>query len=360
MGDRWAARRSATFPALVGLARQPVDWSVFEYLDRLRRLQGASLDALGFGPEVTHSVSALKQPGLELKRYVALPDARVPFLLVPAPIKRSYIFDLCPEVSVVKRCMTADARVFMIEWQPAHAEYGLAQCVGRILLACKEAAGNEPVVLVAHSLGGLLATIFAALHPSRVRALILIAAPLHFGPDAGVFHNAVISTDWQDVPESVPGSYISTVSFQLAPKAFGWERSVDFVRSAVNLETLRNHLRVQRWTLDEYAMPRQLYTDIVQLVVREDRFVGGKLIVGGHAALPCRITAPLLCVVDPLCTIVPRQAVQPFIEAVGTSDTSVFDYGREAGVGLQHVGPLVGRRAHVDLWPSILRWVATR
>jgi polyhydroxyalkanoate synthase len=35
----------------------------------------------------------------------------------------------------------------------------------------------------------------------------------------------------------------------------------------------------------------------------------------------------------------------------------VLHYEGDVGVSLQHVGPLVGRRAHVLLWPKIAEWI---
>ena len=92
-------------------------------------------------------------------------------------------------------------------------------------------------------------------------------------------------------------------------------------------------------------MPRRLFAELVHLLVREDRFVRGRLMVGGKRAAPSRITAPVLGVVDSHCSIVPPQAVQPFLDAAGSADKSLLEYQSEAGVCLQHVGPLVGKRA---------------
>lgn len=336
------------------------DWAAFENLDHLRRLQGAGFDALGFGPIESRGEEVFSEPGVSLKRYRARPNARPPLLLVPAPIKRSYIFDLSPAVSVVQRCAASGARVFLLQWQPASPDFGLAEFGDRLILDCLEAAGGEPPILVAHSLGGLLAAIFAALHPERIRGLIVLAAPFHFGADAGIFGRTVANVDLGQLPESVPGSFISTMSFRASPETFGWERWLDLVQSFPDAETLRNYLRVERWTLDEFAMPRRLFADLVHLLVHEDRFVRDRLVIGGNAAAPARITAPLLCVLDPDCSIVPRQAVQPFLDAAGSRDKSVLEYRREAGVCLQHVGPLVGKRAHARLWPEILHWIETR
>ena len=38
----------------------------------------------------------------------------------------------------------------------------------------------------------------------------------------------------------------------------------------------------------------------------------------------------------------------------------VLRYDGERGPALQHLGPLVGPRAHARLWPEILDWVADR
>jgi polyhydroxyalkanoate synthase len=35
----------------------------------------------------------------------------------------------------------------------------------------------------------------------------------------------------------------------------------------------------------------------------------------------------------------------------------VLHYEGDVGVSLQHVAPLVGRRAHALLWPGILDWI---
>jgi polyhydroxyalkanoate synthase len=145
-----------------------------------------------------------------------------------------------------------------------------------------------------------------------------------------------------------------------SPETFSWERSLDLLQSSLDPAALRNHFRVERWTLDEFAMPRRLFAELAQLLGREDRFVRGTLRVGRQLAAPSRIDVPVLCIADPRCRIAPRQAVQPFLDAIATADKSLLEYEREVGVCLHHVGPLVGRRAHSVLWPEILRWVGAR
>src|SRR3546814_9678030 len=69
--------------------------------------------------------------------------------------------------------------------------FGLAEYADRFILDClnviEDDIGASQTFLAGHSLGGTLAAIFSTLHPERVRGLVLLEAPLHFGPDGGAF-----------------------------------------------------------------------------------------------------------------------------------------------------------------------------
>lgn len=277
-----------------------MNWALFESLDRARRVQGAWLDVAGIGPRETPYSVAHSEPGLTLRRYRPGEERGPTILIVPAPIKRPYIWDLAPEVSVVQRCLSAGARVFLADWQDAPPDFGLHEYAERLILDCLDAAGGEATILVGHSLGGLFAAIFAALHPERVRGLVLLASPLHFGAHAPAFGKMAAGLEGEDLPDSLPGSFLSTASLHAAPGPFGWERWTDGILSVADARGLRTHLQVERWTLDEFALPRRLVAELISLIVREDRFARGTLKIGGRSAAPARLSAPLLCVLDPL------------------------------------------------------------
>jgi polyhydroxyalkanoate synthase len=334
-----------------------VDWGLFEQLDRVRRAQGSLLDAIGLGPLEAPYEEIHREPGMALRRYGDAKAGGPLVLVVPAPIKRPYIWDLVPEVSAVRRLLAAGARVLLADWQPAPSAFGLAEYADRLLLAGLDAARAERAVLLAHSLGGLFAAIFATLHPERVRGLGLLAAPLHFGAETPVFNAMVARLDAANLPEALPGSFLSAASANAAPDTFGSERLLDALLAAADAARLRTHLLVERWALDEFALPRRLVAELAMQIVREDRFMRGSLQVGARAALPAHLVAPLLCVHDPRCRLVPPAAVLPFVEAAASRDKTVLRYEGDVGVALQHVGPLVGRNAHAALWPRVLEWI---
>jgi polyhydroxyalkanoate synthase subunit PhaC len=333
-----------------------VDWTLCEQLDRLRRQQGMLLDALGLGPVEAPYREVFKAPGASLRRYGGGGETGPIVLIVPAPIKRPYIWDLAPEVSAVRRCLARGMRVYLVDWQPAPPRFGLAEYASRLIRDCLDAAGASRAVLLAHSLGGLLAAVFAALHPERVQGLALLAAPLHFGAETRVFRAMVAGLDPGALPDALPGSFLSMASLAAAPDTFGADRVADALASAADPAAWRTHLQVERWALDEFALPRGLVSDLATQIVREDRFARGTLRIGRRSAAPSRIAAPLLCVVDPRCRLVPPASVLPVVEAAGSRCKTVLHYEGDIGVSLQHVGPLVGRRAHALLWPKILDW----
>ena len=74
-------------------------------------------------PLETPSRAALTEPCLTLKAYPAGPDTGPVLLLVPAPIKRAYLWDLASWASVVRQCIATGLRVYLLQWeQPAERE----------------------------------------------------------------------------------------------------------------------------------------------------------------------------------------------------------------------------------------------
>ena len=341
-------------------------WALLEPIDRMRRWQGRVLDALGLGPIETPSRVVHSQPGVTLKVYGTAGDNGPVVLLVPAPIKCAYIWDLVPWASVVQQCLRGGARVYLIQWErPGAVEqgFGLAEYADRLLLDCLDAiameGGRAPAVVAGHSLGGTLVAIFSALHPERMRGLILLGAPLHFGPDVGALDRlaAAVPSGLMDVSGNVPGSFLDLVSVLAFPIAFEAARWADWVVSLPDLGALDTHLRVERWTFDEMPLAARLFREVVEALYREDRFLRGTLRVRGRRAAPDAITAPLLSVVDARCPIAPPRSVLPFHLAVGSPERRLLWYEGDTGVALRHLGMLVGRSAHRRLWPEIVRWI---
>ena len=337
-------------------------------LDRVRRSQGRLLDAVGLGPSEALWDVAAEWDAVRLRRYAGHGRSAGTVLVVPAPIKRPYIWDLAPHASAIRRLLEAGLSVFLADWRrpgPRDAWRGLEEYADRLLLRCVDAvaaaSGRESVVLAGHSLGGTLAAAFAARRPERVRGLLLIEAPLRFGAGAGAFaplvaaapHARAVTT----ATGNVAGSFLDAVTSLAAPVTFQGERHGDLLRSLADPRALALHLRVQRWMLDEFPLPARLFEDVVERLYRDDELMRGELVLAGERVSPARVTAPLLTVVNPMSRIIPPASVLPFQDAARSERKRTLWYRGDRGVALQHAGALVGPSAHRELWPQIVAWV---
>lgn len=334
-------------------------------LDGLRRMQGNALAALGLGPrECRHSVVARGRLW-RLRDYGGAGDGP-PLLIVAAPIKHPYVWDLRPSVSVVRRCLAAGLRVFLLEWLPASrgtADAGLEAYAGQALAEAvaeisRRTDGAKPV-LMGHSLGGTFAAIHGALAGDSLSGLVLLSAPLCFAPGSGRFRDALVSLlpDSLAAIDVVPGSLLTGICVWAAPDIFVWSRAADAGLGLTDPEALAVQAGVERWSLDELPLSGRLVREIFEQLYREDRLCRGRLEIAGRRLGPAALRLPTLAAVNAADGIAPPASVRPFVDSLPTAPSRVLAYEGEAGVGLQHLAVLLGRKAHAQLWPQIIEWL---
>jgi polyhydroxyalkanoate synthase len=221
---------------------------------------------------------------------------------------------------------------------------------------------NHKSILMGHSLGGTLAAIYAASAPATVGGLLLLSAPLCFGAGESVFRDALVSLVPDPVSRSnpYPGSILSLASMAASPVTFIRSRFTDAIQSAVDPVALDIHARVERWALDEVALPGKLVSEIIELLYRENHFCRGILNVERRKIGPENLSAPTLAIVNMADLVAPLDSVSPIGEALGSERFRIIEYPGERGLGLQHLGILVGRYAHAQVWPQIIDWIGVQ
>lgn len=348
---------------------------LFESFDRIRKFQGTALDQLGLGPHESDYRIIYTRPGVRVRHYgpepgqeMASETAAPALLIVPAPIKQAYIWDLIPDRSVVCRALDHGFAVYMLEWAVPDAQttaWGLEDYTDSMLADCMDAvalhAGAERIFLAGHSLGGIFAALQGTCRPQKIAGLILIEAPLHFAEATGEFNKLFklgVSVD-SVIPasECIPGSLLGMISATASPQAFLLDRYLDYMASQGNRADMETHWRVERWTLDEMPLPRKLFDDIAVQLYRDDKFMRGELQFGATALHPGAATAPLFTVYDPSSRIIPAESILDFYHAAGSREKALMPYLGDTGVALQHVGVLVGASAHREIWPRVFDWM---
>lgn len=341
----------------------------FAVIDVLRRTQGNTLGAFGLSPtECPYRIVASGQQW-RLRDYAEheASSSFLSLLIVAAPIKRPYIWDLAPSTSAIRYCLREHLHVFLLEWLPASRRSGnnglveyaqaISECVVKV---SNETQGTKPF-LIGHSLGGTLAAIYSALAPESVRGLVLLGAPLCFQSDTSRFRDALVSLVPSALSEAepFPGSLLSHASALASPDTFIWSRLRDAVLSMNDHQALDIHARIERWALDEIPLPGKLVHQIIEWLYRENRFCSGTLTVGGTLIGPSNVLVPTLAVVNIADDVAPLVSVAPFADAMPAGKARIIEYPGEAGVRLQHLGILVGREAYAQVWPQIISWLNT-
>ena len=308
-------------------------------------------------------------PGARLRAFGGEQQAEAPVLLIiPAPFKRAYIWDLLPEVSVIRHCLRRDVRVYLLEWLiPGAREdaFGLAEYADSLPAAALDAiaaeSGRKSPLMAGHSLGGTFAAIFASLWPERVAGLILVDAPLAFGARGGPLARVVAVIPHARLIRGAPGtpvsgSVINALSMAAAPDAFRVQPAMDLAASMLDPMAFAIHMRVSRWAHDEFPLPGQLFEDVLEQLYREDRFMLGTLQVGARRTGVASLRTPIIAVINPVGCVVPPVSILAGLGAAPAASPEVLEYEADSGPMIQHLGPLAARSAHERLWPKILDW----
>lgn len=106
-------------------------------------------------------------------------------ILVPGVASSSTIFDrLVPLLHDKYRVIAIDLLGFGGSPVPEDATYTMEEHVAWLRATITSLRLTAPFILVGHSLGGLLASRYAAQHPGKVSRLVLVSPPIYLAPRA--------------------------------------------------------------------------------------------------------------------------------------------------------------------------------
>ena len=134
----------------------------------------------------------------------------------------------------------------------------------------------------------------------------------------------------------------------------------DAILSVPDRQALEIHARIERWALDEVALPGKLVQQIIQWLYRDNLFCRETLKVGGKLIGPSSLSVSTLVLVNMADQVAPLASIKPCVDAMPAIDVRIIEYPGETGVGLQHLAVLIGRQAHARLWPQIISWIKAR
>jgi len=289
-----------------------------------------------------------------------------PLLIVYALINKPYILDLQPDRSVVRALLTRGVDVYLIDWgtpSPGDRHLGLPEYadgyIDRCVRAIRERAGVDQVSLLGYCIGGFLATIYAALHPDRVRNLILMAAPLDFHADGGLLHRWTGPEHFDpdlvvEAFGNVPAEFLNGGFTLLDPLGNSYLKYLELLDRADDEAFVEMFFRMEKWLGDGVPLAGEFYKEFIRDGYQRNLLIQNRLTVGGERVDLAKLTQPLLVVVAEKDHIVPPESTRNLLGHAKSKDVQVLSM--PGG----HIGLSVGAESHRELWPKVARWIAAR
>jgi polyhydroxyalkanoate synthase subunit PhaC len=346
---------------LVARVNRDVERSVLRARNGLRYVAGTHRPQVGATPKEV----VWRRGKAQLWRYRS-PGVRFspPVVIVHSLVSRSYILDLRPGSSTVEYLVNAGLDVFMLDWgvpDELDADNTLETYVDgylpRALEAVRRETGCREVTLAGYCLGGIIAALYAAGHANAaVRNLVLMATPIDFremgAMVAALREGRLSADDLIDHTGNVPADVLYSGFYMLAP-------TTEIAQKATLLENLWNDEFVEgfqamaQWSRDHVPFPGAAFREVVDLLVRDNVLMSGRVRVGDRTVNLEHAAGDVLVAMAERDNIVPAAATEPALDLVG-------DPSRRHALRLPggHVTFGTGRSAFKHTMPRLTEWIA--
>lgn len=239
-----------------------------------------NMDAFEVGKDLGSSRGAVvyRNEVLELIQYSPLTEQvhERPLLVVPPQINKFYIFDLCPQKSLMRFCLDARQQTFMVSWRNptrAQRDWDLStyvRALGEAVDAVLSITGSATLNMLGACSGGITCTALlghlAARRETKVNALTLLVSVL----DATLDNALALFVDDQALDAAKRQSQQAGVleGSDLA-RLFAWMRPNDLIWNYwVNNYLLGNEppaFDILYWNNDTTRLPAAFHADLIEM-----------------------------------------------------------------------------------------------
>jgi polyhydroxyalkanoate synthase len=284
-----------------------------------------------------------------------------PLLLVYALIKRPFILDLQPGISVIDNLTRQGVPIYLTDWIPptgADTWRGFDAYVNGDLVnavqAVQEHASVDRVSMLGYCFGGLLSILYAALHPQTVKNLITLSIPLDWSKQEIAFFNLTKNLDPSLVTKAFgncPAWMVKSMFSSLSPIHHTFDKYVGLYRNKERAGYAEMFERFERWMNSDVPLAAQIFHELHRDIIQQNLLVQGGMQVGGQRVDMQQVQCPVLNIAGEHDDVVHPDASLLLTDLVSSRDTSMLLF--PAG----HIGVVVGGGAQKKLWPQVGTWL---
>ena len=313
--------------------------------------------------------------------------AATPLLMIYAPINRYHILDLSPERSVVQKFVSAGFDVFLLDWgekqnenKPTLADY--VEYIDQSVEQIRKITNQEKTNLYGYSWGGTLSIMYASIHSSKIKNMVLQSANFDFDKD-----DTVIAEWMRNFPverfvdefKEMFGHFIDLAFLMRNPIAHG----LDYLKYALetredfNIKFIENLVKIRSWINNTPDIPGPLFKRFVVDLYRQNLLIKNQLILNGDENKPetetetgrrrtaidiKNITMPVLNIVGKEDDLVSPKSSVPITMADGDTGGAGISSKDKMLIELpsDHIQICIGYDAHKNLWPKVAHWLKER
>ncbi len=289
---------------------------------------------------------------------------KTPLVIAYALINRFHILDIHPKKSWVKNLLNQGFDVYLIDWgTPTEIDrhQGFDDYVNGYMDNCVDFAIKESsadtISLQGYCTGGTLSTVYTALHPKKIKNLVLTAPVIDGRRDSTVVANMAKHIDVDKLTETVgnmPPEIMYYVFSILKPFEQGFEKYLNFFKNIHNKEYVDNFIRVEKWLSDTPPIPGELFRQWIKDVYQENLLINNGMYVGGKQISLKNINMPIFTQVAVGDHLVSPECSMPIHYAVSSTDKTLRIYPTG------HVGMIASSFSQQKVLPELGNWLKER
>lgn len=317
----------------------------------------------GFLPKtaLTPAEIILQKDDFRLFRYKSKKRKyKTPILIVSSLVGKYYILDLTPKRSYVSHLLEEGFDVLIIDWTTTEKSESkdlndyVCNYLAEIVEKTCEVSESENVSLLGYSMGGILALIYSALQPEKVKNLMLLTTPIDFSQQNTI--SKWTSEKYFDVDRitdlfgNISGEAVSW-SMQMVKPMSSISRGVNTLQYLDNKEDFAALMALEIWLHDSTPLPAKLFKDIIKKLYRQNLLAKNELKIDGKRVDLSKITASVLNVIGTRDQVASPETSNKLLELLGNIDKNQMelDYG--------HLTIAVGSGAKEDFWQKSADWL---
>lgn len=307
-----------------------------------------------------------KDGKISLFRYQRSTPATIktPLLICYALVNKQDMMDLQPDRSVIRKFLDLGLDVYIIDWgyvTRADRYTSMDDYINGYLNGCVEYIRRTHQIgkinLLGVCQGGTFSVIYAAIHPEKIKNLVVMVAPIDFSSKEGLLFQWSTYLNVDEIIENnggiMPGELLN-VGFDMLKPMSKLRKYTSVVDMMDDEDKLMNFLRMEKWVANSPDQAGECFKQFIKDLYQENKLIKNELVVGNHKVNMKNITMPILNIYAESDHLVPPPCSIPLDKYVGSKDVQTYKF--PGG----HIGVFVGARSQKELAPTIVNWLKER